>query len=148
MKILMRGINMGNIHIISDATKNHTKFTVEGSITITDVLNAIKNFYEGDTVTKNVLWDLTNGKAKDIRSSELENIVTLRKGFAHLRNGGKTAILAPADIEFGMSRMVELMTHFKEETIETRVFRTMEDSYHWLLEAEQKSSFPHTSQPS
>lgn len=131
----MRGIKMGRINIISDATKNRTKFSVEGSITIIDVLNAIRNFYEGGAVTKNVLWDLTNGKAKEIQSSELENIVNLRKGFAHLRKGGKTAILAPADIEFGMSRMVELMTHFKEETIETRVFRTMENTKQWLSEA-------------
>ena len=126
---------MGRINIISDATKNRTKFSVEGSITIIDVLNAIRNFYEGGAVTKNVLWDLTNGKAKEIQSSELENIFNLRKGFAHLRKGGKTAILAPADIEFGMSRMVELMTDFKEETIETRVFRTMENTKQWLSEA-------------
>ena len=131
----MRGIKMGRINIISDATKNRTKFSVEGSITIIDVLNAIRKFYEGGAVTKNVLWDLTNGKAKEIQSSELENIVNLRKGFAHLRKGGKTAILAPADIEFGMSRMVELMTDFKEETIETRVFRTMENTKQWLSEA-------------
>jgi hypothetical protein len=134
-KVFMRGIKMGRINIISDATKNRTKFSVEGSITIIDVLNAIRNFYEGGAVTKNVLWDLTNGKAKEIQSSELENIVNLRKGFAHLRKGGKTAILAPADIEFGMSRMVELMTDFKEETIETRVFRTMENTKQWLSEA-------------
>ena len=125
---------MGNIHIFSNAAEKLTKFTVEGAISITDVVNAITKFYEDGTVTKNVLWDLTDGKANAIQSSELENIVTLRKGFAHLRKGGKTAILAPADIEYGMSRMVELMTQFKEEIIETRVFRTLEESNQWLSE--------------
>lgn len=126
---------MGNIHIRIDAAKDLTKLTATGHITITDVVNSIRTFYEGDNVTNNVLWDLTDCKAKEIQSSELENIVTLRKEFAHLRDGGKTAILAPADIEFGMARMVELMTQFKEELIETRVFRTMKDLNQWLSEA-------------
>ena len=126
---------MGNIHIHIDAAKDLTKLTATGHITITDVVNGIRTFYEGDNVTNNVLWDLTDCKAKEIQSSELENIVTLRNEFAHLRDGGKTAILAPADIEFGMARMVELMTQFKEELIETRVFRTMKDLNQWLSEA-------------
>ena len=123
---------MGRIQILYDKKNDLTKFIITDNITSIDVTNSIKKFYEGKNITKNILWDLTLGRVENIRTPELDAIVTLRKKYAHLRNGGKTAILAPEDLKFGMARMVEMMTPIEEEVIETRVFKTMEEINSWF----------------
>ena len=123
---------MGKIQILYDNKNDLTKFIIMGNISSNEVTYSIKKFYNGKNITKNVLWDLTLGKVENIKTPELDEIVALRKKYAHLRNGGKTAILAPEDLKFGMARMVELMTPIEEEVIETRVFKTMDEINSWF----------------
>ena len=123
---------MGKIQIVYDNKNDLTKFIIMGNISSNEVTYSIKKFYNGKNITKNVLWDLTLGKVENIKTPELDEIVALRKKYAHLRNGGKTAILAPEDLKFGMARMVELMTPIEEEVIETRVFKTMDEINSWF----------------
>jgi len=47
---------------------------------------------------------------------------------------GKSALVLPADVDFGLGRMYEAQA--QDLSIETRAFRTMKEAHHWLSEDE------------
>jgi hypothetical protein len=53
-----------------------------------------------------------------------------------MRTGGKTAIVAPADITFGLIRMYEFVTDVQDLAFETRTFRSATEADEWLLNTE------------
>ena len=51
-----------------------------------------------------------------------------------VRKPGKSALVFPDDVDFGLGRMYEAQA--QDLHIETRVFRTMEEALHWLNDDE------------
>lgn len=123
---------MGNINKHIDIANDLTVFTVEGKLSADEVQKSISEFYDG-VVTLNVLWDLSGCDASGIQSSEIQDIAQVpRKDAGLSRPGGKTAIVATADIMFGLSRMYELLTQITNPEFETRSFRTIAEAHRWL----------------
>ena len=54
--------------------------------------------------------------------------------WSDMREDGKTAIVAPDDVTFGLSRMYGILTEGQGPPFETRSFRSVEEAYQWLLE--------------
>jgi len=52
------------------------------------------------------------------------------------RQGGKTAVVAPKDLVYGLARMFQIMSDTDDFPFETRVFRSYEEAEQWLLEKE------------
>ena len=63
--------------------------------------------------------------------SRIANYVTW---FKESREGGKTAIVSPRDLEFGIGRMFDTFGEIKNVKFEIRVFRNLPAAREWLGE--------------
>ena len=123
---------MGNIQKRVEAQNALTIYTVTGKISGDEVQDVIREFYEGHT-TQKVLWDMTQCDVSAITTEDVKKIANLQRKQANLRRGGKTALAAPEEVSFGLSRMYELLTELRKLPFETRTFRTREEANEWLL---------------
>lgn len=123
---------MGSIvkKIISESEL--TVFTALGNISGQDVIRVIWDFYERGPVTRNVLWDLSHAELESVSSEDAVQITHVPRKFVELRTGGKTAILAPNDLAYGLSRAFQTSSQPKEFPFELEVFRDKESAYTWL----------------
>ena len=118
-----------------DPSRDLTNFTGIGNVTFQEVTSAIENFYDGDH-TLNVIWDLREATASSITSEQVDQIATLLQRFGGAREGVRTAIVTPVNINFGLARMLITLLETKEEDLPVGmgVFRTMEEAMDWLFE--------------
>ena len=117
--------------------KNLTTFVVYGEVSADDMLAAIKPFYEDPDFkpTLNVLWDYREGTPDpSIRDEDIEKIVLYLSNHAGKRAGGKTAIVARADLEFDVSKRYEFFTQLKGLSVTVEVFRSLGEAMIWLNE--------------
>ena len=125
------------ITVSVDQPNNLTTFVVYGEVSADDVLAAIRPFYEdpGFEPTLNVLWDYREGAPDpSITDKEIEQIVSYLSNHAGKRAGGKTAIVARADLEFDVSKKYEFFTQLKGLSITVKVFRSLGEAMIWLHE--------------
>ncbi len=109
--------------------------TVVGTVTAKESVNAVQGYYAGH-ITKNVIWHLSPGSTKYLTSSDLRDISDLIFAHAHVRAGGKTAFVAPADLEYGMCRMLCAFAEFSRIPLEVEIFRTLSQAAEWMGVAE------------
>ena len=124
---------MENIHVRIESESDLTVYTVIGSVTADDIQHIIKKFYE-DHITQNVLFDLSKSDVSRLSADDVHSIAHTPRKCAETRTGGKTAIVAPTDITFGLTRMYEFMTEVQNFSFTTQTFRTSQDAYQWLFE--------------
>ena len=126
--------------VIDECESSNIKTTIVGGVTMRSVLgettadellNALRNFYEGQ-ITQDVIWDLTKGSLQLLTDNDMRRIAKFVFSHAHKRLGRKTAIVAPTDIEFGMSRMINTYGDLADLPFETRTFRTLSDAAEWI----------------
>ena len=117
-----------------DPTKDLTTIIFSGEISYREIIHAMTLYYEGvdGPPTKRVLWDYSRATAENLSVDELEDIAHIRINSKDKMIPGKTAVVAPMDIAFGMSRM------FQAKTLGTQrylmVFRSLEEANEWLEE--------------
>lgn len=102
-----------------------------GEVTADELMNALRQFYTG-RITKNVVWDLTNGSAGQLMPINIEHIAELVLRHAHVRIGGKAAIVAPNDLNYGICRMFNTYAELGNIPFETRIFRTLSEAGLWM----------------
>jgi hypothetical protein len=123
---------MGKIEKRFEPEKSLTVFTVLGAVSADEFSQAIEEFYEKGPVTNKVLFDLTDSFLDQLRSEEILNISRTPKYIPEQRVGGKTAIVAPSDLAFGLARMYEFSSDPADIPFVIKVFRTMEEARKWL----------------
>ena len=123
---------MGTIKKQIDKDKNLTVYTVEGKVLSDEYKNAIHEFYEQGPVTAKVLWDLTKAQLDHLESTDVLYISQTPRPFLSAREDGKTAIIAPTDLAFGLARMYEFTSSEGEMPFDTKVFRTADEALQWL----------------
>ena len=105
--------------------KNYT-IKVEGDISVIRFLETLSIDELSITQPQLRLWDLSNG----MNLSEIEIQKIAEYGKLKFTSPARVAILAPADLTFGLSRMHEV---YKEQAIlEERIFRNENDAFEWL----------------
>ena len=112
--------------------KSLTVLTVTGVVSADEFNRAIKEFYEKGPVTRKVLCDLTDSILDHVRSEDILNISRTPRQYPEPRIGGKTAIVAPSDLAFGLARMYEFTSDPAEVPFVIRVFRTKDEAMKWL----------------
>ncbi len=125
--------NMENIHVRIDPESDLTVYRVIGQVTGDDVSRIIKEFYDNH-ITRNVLWDLSESDVSKLSADDVFRVAHTPRKRAEMRIGGKTAIVAPTDITFGLTRMYEFMTEVQSFSFTTQTFRTTQEAYQWLFE--------------
>jgi len=123
---------MGQIKKKIDHEKNLTVYTVEGKVLGEEYEMTIRDFYEQGPITKNVLWDLSDAQLGHLESTDVLNISQTPRPFLSVREGGKTAIVAPADLAFGLARMYEANSTNEKSPFATSIFRAGDEALRWL----------------
>ena len=109
-----------------------TLFIVVGTLTTDELVKTIRDFYES-SITLNVIWDLTKSELGHARAQDVELIAALSADYADRRSSGKTAIVGPDDLTYGLARMYELNKDRTDLPFETQSFRSIDDAYNWIL---------------
>ena len=115
----------------TDVEKDLTTFTVEGCVQVNDLIQGVENFYQGE-YTLNVLVDLSLADLSGIEGPQVEQLSFTSRKYAHLRTGGKTAIVVSRTIDFGMSRMFEMHAETKNLPLRYHVFYDIKEAWGWL----------------
>src|SRR5262245_60668042 len=103
-----QGARMAHIAMLREGDGDVTVFTVVGEVDAELLLTQILSFLKGEP-TPLTLWDITQGTLEGISSRDLRWIVERMAPLAHRRKGGRTAIVSPRDLDFGMSRMFQIL---------------------------------------
>lgn len=108
-----------------------TVFTVVGEITFDEVWDQTHTFLSGKP-SKLALWDFTSGTVAPISSQEMDEIAKRGSTISARIGGGKGAILAPKDIDYGMGRVFQVFSEFENFPLEIEIFRDMNAAKKWL----------------
>jgi hypothetical protein len=109
--------------------------TVKGLVGLDEIANFISDNIDS-WIGKSELWDISEMDFNDISTEDLRVFVQKAAitSAASKRSGGKTAIVAPKDLQFGMMRSLESFTEISSYETTTRIFRTMNEAKSWLSE--------------
>ena len=113
---------------------NYFVSSFKGIVTDDELLNSFKSFYESELWTPgmNELTDLSEGDASQITTDGLRKFSIFTKQVFRKNEVefSKTAVYAPKDLPFGLSRMYEVM--IAESPEHFHVFRDLDKAKRWL----------------
>lgn len=116
-----------------------TVLTVAGKISANEIITVLEEFYRGE-FTANLLWDCTEADLSQLTRAQLQEVLTSSKQHSRLRQEGKTALVMPDDLGYGIGRMYETLSEVTEHPISLAVFRSMEEAWEWLESFRGKDS--------
>ncbi len=108
-----------------------TTMTVTGKVSLGELIEALKDFYNG-RYTMKLLWDFSGADLAEISSEHLYMLVSFSKSYGHLRKGGKTAFVLAGGFEFGLGRMFETLSVLHQHTVLYNVFKKKDEAEAWL----------------
>jgi hypothetical protein len=114
-----------------DPENDLTVFTTTGKVSAGELVVAIRDFYE-NAVTSNVFWDFSGSDLSEIRVSDVTRIANLSAEYLDKRTSGKTAIVGPDDLSYGLVRMYKTIKDFNDLPFSTKAFRNVDEAYEWL----------------
>jgi len=122
-----------------DKTKNLIIYTLTGEPTLDDIRSKIKSFWEAHALALNALWDVRQAKLTDLKSSD-GSITALIGQYTHRfeeRKGGKSAVVASSDLQYGLSRILGALYEIKDFPTQLKIFRIMDEAFEWLDQDKQ-----------
>ena len=114
---------------------NRLNLTIQeckGTITNKDLLDTAQSFF-GNPHTFNVIWDFSFAHLTDISPQTINELVSIWLEQSACSGCCKTAIVAPANLEYGFSNMFKAISDMVETTLEAKVFESLGEAKHWLL---------------
>jgi hypothetical protein len=115
-----------------------TVVTFVGKVTFEEMMQVVREIWESEPMTRNVLWRGEAGASISHFSREqLAEAATLVAKYPELlpmRAGGRSAIVAPEDVDYGLSRMIQAMHTAAGPTLtyDIRVFRSESEARRWI----------------
>jgi hypothetical protein len=83
----------------------------------------------------NALWDVRQAKLTNLKSSDMESITALIGQYTHRfeeRKGGKSAVVASSDLQYGLSRVLGAFYEIEDFPIQLQTFRQIDEAMKWL----------------
>jgi hypothetical protein len=118
-----------------DKTKNLVIYILTGELTLDDIQSTIKSFWESHELTLNALWDARRAELTNLKSSDMESITAFIGQYTHRfeeRKGGKSAVVASSDLQYGLSRILGTLYEIKDFPTKLQTFRQMDEAMEWL----------------
>lgn len=122
------------IQLHYDKTNNILLATASGRLTLADLQQTGQTIVSSTEYSPHVdtLWDLRNVDARNIDREFLNNLVGLRQQQFKIRQDAKLALVANSNLNFGLSRMYEMMSGELQQA--THVFKNIDAALAWLKE--------------
>ena len=118
-----------------EKSKNLTIYILTGELTLDEILNALQSFWEAHTLTLNLLWDARSAKMSQLKSEEAAKITGFIGQYKHRfeeRIGGKAAIVASSNLQYGLSRILGTFYEMEGFPTQLKIFRIMDEAVKWL----------------
>lgn len=116
------------IETTRDRDTGLTIHTVSGPVTEEDMYAAL----EDPDPTPLILWDMSGAEVDHVTPLDLQRFVGRAAALGMKRKGGRTAVLAPDDLQFGLARMSEAFTEMDATPFGFRAFRDRDEALQWL----------------
>ena len=120
----------------TDRPQDLTILTASGEITFAEAMEALDSFYENPT--QNVLLDVSRRADAPVilKTEDLARIFSRLSARKKNRLSGKTAIVAPDDLRFYMSRIAEAFAEIEKLPWKMKAFRSKDEAIRWLTSGE------------
>ena len=112
-----------------------TVHDVTGSASEMQMYDAIEKFYQEEP-TALLLWDMSQADVSHVTPDILRNFAKKSAILGVNRQGGRTAVVAPKDLQYGLARMSEVFLEAESAPFSFRVFRTRDEALQWLRAAD------------
>ena len=119
-----------------DRKNDLTTFTLSGELNLPDLKSTLDRYREvGPTSLE--IYNTSSLSGKRLSSDELNMLADYLSQYNHIRPpGSKTAIVASGDLDYGLSRMISILTEGKT-AYNIQAFRSMDEANEWLLTADE-----------
>ena len=121
------------ITITADTKRNLTIYNCTGQITASEIMEAARSLYD-DSPSLNIIWDLAEADVSRITANEVRALASGVKRVAHSREGGKTAIVSPSEVSYGIARMYQIFAEIYEQIAHVKAFRSRSEAERWIGE--------------
>lgn len=109
-----------------------TEHVVTGTVSPKEMYAALEGFYASGP-TPLLLWDMAKSDMGPVSPDTLRAFVRRGAELGKDRAGGRTALVATEDLQFGFGRMTENFFDLESAPFAFRVFRSREDALVWLM---------------
>lgn len=117
-----------------DRENDLTTFTLSGELNLPD-LKSILDRYREIGPTSLELYNTSSLSGKRLSSDELNMLADYLSQFTDVRSpGSKTAIVASEDLDYGLSRMISILTEGRT-VYNIQAFRSVDEANEWLLKS-------------
>jgi hypothetical protein len=123
------------VETLVDKQHDLTIHIYSGNLTGYELLNTIQSFYE-DSPSLYTLCDYSDASMDCISPAYVRELHSMVRKLGSARRGGKTAVVAPEDLEYGFARMFQIMSDENGFPFRIKVFRRYEEAMMWILEKE------------
>lgn len=118
-----------------DPDENLTVHVVIGFVSEEEMNGVLEDFYDGQP-TALFLWDMSQAELAHVTPEMLQKFVHRAAELGVSRRGGRTAVVAPGDLQFGLGRMSETFAEIESTPFSFCVFRSRQDAMRWLASDE------------
>jgi hypothetical protein len=122
---------MARIETTVDLEKDLTMYVVNGKVSADEIIEKVVEYYTKHP-TKLVLWVMEDAFTEGISTEEIQEIILTAKKYSGSRKEGKTAIVGPKEIDYGLGRMYQTFSEIEGLPYEYRVFKELEEAKNWL----------------
>jgi hypothetical protein len=120
------------IKITRDEDQNLTIHDVTGIVSEEEMYDALENFYIKEP-TKRLLWDMSQTDVSHVTPDILEEFIRGSVNFGSLHNGGRVAVFASQDLQYGLARMSKAFAEMESALYSFNVFRSRKEALDWLI---------------
>ena len=132
------------IKTVVDTERGITVHIASGDLTYDEITEALTSFYENTEMPDKVIWDGRNATLKNFSSSELEAIAMYPMRFNKEKakiKGGMRAIVAPTDLDYGLSRMIEIVSGIASYELPYKMIAGPESARHAIFEPQHVGEY-------
>ena len=114
-----------------DEAADRTIHVISGPVSEEEMYEALE-FDSGQMPTAHVLWDMSSAEVEHVTADILRRFIGKAAELGARRPGGRTAVVAPEDLQFGLARMSEVFTELESAPYLFRAFRSRQEALAWL----------------
>jgi hypothetical protein len=122
---------MATIRVSVDRISAFSIFEIEGTVSADDIVAAMERQYVTGA-PPHALWDYSRATFHELNADDYARIAGTAKALAPNRPGGRTAFVAPGELEAVAIKFLEASSKMVELPIPLHICATREEAVAWL----------------
>ncbi len=123
------------VETLRNQDQDLTTLVVTGAVSEAEMYEALEGFYR-QKPTVFLLWDMSQADLAHVTPDMLQRFIRRGAQLGAARRGGRTAVIAPGELQYGLSRMSEMFFELEDTPFSFRVFRSRHEALLWLNAAD------------